>query len=413
VDGSGSSLGSRQRRFLLLLGAPSLGLALAVTTVSSLLPVLLEDISGSALTTALLGIEGAFALLLPPLIGAASDRTRTSIGPRLPFVLAAAPMIVAALVLMPVSGSIAVMVPILIVFYLGYFTYFVPHFALYVDLVPGRLRGRAQGAMNLLREIGLGIALVGGPALLALGRWIPFLTAAVAVAAISAIFVRGLRRRSSAHSAVGAGAVSLRASLPRTWGIIRGSRPVRLVVIANALWETALNALRAFVVLYFTAGLGYSVATTSLVLLLVAASALVASPVAGLLADRYGELRVLRVTTIVYAAGAWIPAFFHSPWTVVIVPPISAAAVIVMTLPFALLIASLPAELSDEGGGEEASVFAISRGIGLLLGPVLGGLAAFAAEDVLTASNGYGAIFLVAAAAIAASAVVIRRLPQP
>lgn len=410
-DEGPSRLGRERLWFLILLGLPSLGLALAVTTVSSLLPVLLESISGGALATALIGIEGIFALLLPPLIGAASDATRSSIGPRLPFVLAATPLIVVALALMPVSGSIAVMALLLVCFYLGYFTYFVPHFALYVDLVPKWLRGRSQGVMNMLREVGLGIALVAGPTLLAADDWIPFVAAATVVAAISTVFVVELRRRSSAHASIGSGTKSVRTSLPRTWGIIRRERTVRRVVIANALWETSLNALRAFVVLYFTVGLGYSAATTSLVLALVALAALIGSPVGGWLADRYGVLPVLRTTTVVYAAGVWIPAFFHSPWAVLVVPPISVAAVIVMTLPFVLLISVLPEELG-EGGGEESSIFAISRGAGLLLGPLLGGLAVFAAHDVLTGSKGYGAVFLVAAAALAASAVVIRRLPE-
>ena len=96
----------------------------------------------------------------------------------------------------------------------------------------------------------------------------------------------------------------------------------------------------------------------------------------------------------------------------VIVPPVAAAAVIVMTLPFALLVSVLPDEIADEAGGEASGIFAISRGIGLLLGPVLGALATFAAADLLSSCYGYGAIFLVAAAAIAASAFVIRRLPE-
>jgi MFS family permease len=97
---------------------------------------------------------------------------------------------------------------------------------------------------------------------------------------------------------------------------------------------------------------------------------------------------------------------------IAIVPPVSIAAVIVMTLPFSLLMSVLPEESGEhEGGGRGSGVFGISRGIGLLLGPLLGALAIYGMQDVLSGTEGYGAIFLIAAAAVGLSALVVRRLP--
>jgi Na+/melibiose symporter-like transporter len=414
-EGSGPlRLGDDRRRLLFLLGTPSLALALAVTTVSSLLPVLLQEISGSALSGSLLAGEGVFALLLPTLLGAWSDRLETRFGRRVPFVLAAAPTMAVALLLMGLTHSLPGAAALLALFYLGYFAYFTPHFALYSDLVKREERGRSQGAMNLLREVGLALALVGGPALLSVGRWVPFAGAAAIVVAVTALFLLGLHRLGPDPGGEDAGDARRRSygsELRETWSVIGRHREVRLAVTANALWETALNALRSFVVLYFTVGLGYSGGTTSLVLLLVAIAALVVSPLAGWLADRYGAVRVLRIASIIYAAGVWPPAFFHSVWLVAIIPPVAAAAVTVMTLPFALLSEALPDEVSDDSGGQASGVFGISRGVGLVLGPLLAGGAVMACQDLLASSKGYGAIFLVAAAAVAGSAFVVRRMP--
>jgi Na+/melibiose symporter-like transporter len=408
-------LGDDRRRLLILLGTPSLALALAVTTVSSLLPVLLQEISGSALSGSLLAGEGVFALLLPPLLGVWSDRLCTSLGPRVPFVLAAAPTIALAMVLMGFVHSLPLAAGLLVLFYLGYFGYFTPHFALYSDLVEDEERGRSQGAMNLLREVGLALALVGGPALLTVGRWVPFAAASAVMVAVTTLFLLGLRRAGAVgprrDAEDGGERRSYRAELRETWALIARHREVRLAVAANALWETALNALRSFVVLYFTVGLGYSGGTTSLVLLLVAIAALFVSPLAGWLADRYGAVRVLRIASVVYAAGVWPPAFFHSVWLVAIIPPVAAAAVTVMTLPFVLLSDALPDEVSDGAGGKASGVFGISRGLGLMLGPLLAGASVMAGQDLLASSKGYGAIFLVAAAAVTASFFVIRRMP--
>ena len=405
-------LSGGDRRFLLTLGLPSLPLALAVTTVSALLPVLLQGLSGTALAGCLLALEGVFALFAPTLLGAWSDRLDTPIGPRLPFVCAAAPMMVVALLLLPLTTSVLAAGLVLVLFYAGYFAYFTPHFALYIDLVDDDKRGRSQGLMNLLREVGLAIGLAGGPALLAIGKVIPFAVAAAFVVAVTAYFVPALERRSDARRPEPERESSFRAQVERTLSILRREREVRLALLANVLWETALNAMRAFVVLYFTVGLGFSGAQTSLVLLIVALAALVVAPISGVLSDRYGDERILRVATIVYAAGVWVPAFFHSPWVLLVIPPVAASAVMVMTLPFSLLMSALPddSEEREASGGGGSALFGISRGFGLLLGPLCGGLAIVACRDLLASSQGYGAVFLVAAVSIALSTLVLRRL---
>jgi Na+/melibiose symporter-like transporter len=405
-------LSRHERRFLLALGLPSLPLAFAVTTVSALLPVILQGISGTALAGALLALEGIFALFAPTLLGAWSDRIDTRLGPRLPFVCFAAPVMVVALLLLPLSGSLFAAAAALVLFYIGYFAYFTPHFALYIDLVDEDEQGRSQGTMNFLREVGLGLGLVGGPALMAIGKGVPFIAAAAVVAGVTVFFVLLLVRRRDVHTPQREGRESsFREQVKRTLEVMRDERDVRLTLIANALWETALNAMRAFVVLYFTVGLGFSGTKTSLVLLIVAVAAIIVAPISGVLSDRYGDERVLRAATLVYAAGVWVPAFFHSPWVLLVIPPVAASAVVVMTLPFSLLMSALPENTGEHGaGGRGSGLFGISRGVGLLLGPLCGGLAIVACRDLLASSQGYGAVFLVAAAAIAASAFVIRRL---
>ena len=73
-EGEGQKLSWPQRRFLALLGAPAMGMALAVTVVSSYLPVLIEQISGPVLVGALIGGEGFFGIFMPTIVGGFSDR---------------------------------------------------------------------------------------------------------------------------------------------------------------------------------------------------------------------------------------------------------------------------------------------------------------------------------------------------
>lgn len=397
-----------ERRLLGGLGMPSLGVALAATIVSSLFPVLARDIAGPAVAGALLALEGVFAMVLPALVGAWSDGSSTRFGRRLPFVLAAGPTMALALLLLPLAGALPAMAGALILFFAGYYIYFTPHFALYLDLVPRRIRGRSQGVQNGLRLVGTGIALVGGTAMLALGEAVPFVVAAAVLLVCTAVLVLTLRGRHEPGPSEEEASNSFAQRLRGSRELLRGHPQLVPLLAANALWETALNVLRAFVVLFFIAGLGRSPEQASLVLAIVAAAAAVAAPIGGWLADRIGELALLRVATAVYAPGVLVPAFVQETWVLAIVPIVTVAAVVVMTLPFSMLMGYV---CGDEHGGA-SGLFAFSRGIGLIAGPAIGGAAIMLLAGPLDDTDGYGAIFIVAAAAVAASIPLLRRLPS-
>ena len=109
-------------RILAILGVPTFALALAITTVSTYLPVLAEDFSDSSIVIGLLiGGEGLIALWLPLVVGSWSDRLRTPLGSRLPFILAATPALVVALALLGFVDSIAAAAVVVAVFFVGYF----------------------------------------------------------------------------------------------------------------------------------------------------------------------------------------------------------------------------------------------------------------------------------------------------
>ncbi|MDQ3627607.1 MAG: MFS transporter [Actinomycetota bacterium] len=145
-----------QRRFLLVLALPAFGLSLAYTLTTTYVPVLLEALSGPVVTGAMVGGEGLLAIFLPLLIGSWSDRLNV----RLPFLLVGALLAVAALVLLPIRpGSLAWVGICLGFFFVAYFVYSVPYYALYPDLVPREMMGRSQGVQGTFRAAALLLAL--------------------------------------------------------------------------------------------------------------------------------------------------------------------------------------------------------------------------------------------------------------
>lgn len=392
-----------QRRLLTLLAMPAFGVALAYTMVTTYLPVLIDRLSGPAVTGILIAGEGLFALFLPIVMGQWSDYLRTRLGGRVPFMFAATALAVPALVVMPLgSGSLIVIGASLTVFFVAYFVYYSPYYALFPDMVPEAMRGRSQGAQGALRSAGMLLALVGGGLLLELWQPLPFLVGAIALAGVTAFFFYGVRDRlgRGEEGAAEQGQTNWAAN----WELVRDNPSIRFWVIANSLWEASLGALRAFVVLYLTRGLGFSLSGVSGALALVGVAALVAAPLSGKLGDRFGHRPVMLAALCVFAVGMLPTLFTTNEYWLVAILPVAFAAVTLMTLPYSVLMGLLP---SEEYHGAGAALFGFSRGLGILIGPLLAGIAVESLKGVelftFAETTGYVAMFPVASALLLAS----------
>lgn len=144
-------------------------------------------------------------------------------------------------------------------------------------------------------------------------------------------------------------------------------------------------------------------------LAVVIAAALVGAPLAGWSADRLGRRRTVGVALAVYAVMA-APALTQSALLLPVVFVAALGGVVVMTLPYALLL-DLVGERGEQGAA--AGLFGVSRGVGLIAGPLLAGLAVTVLEPVFPDTQGYAALFLVAAAALLASLPVLRGIRFP
>ncbi len=401
------SIGRRERRLLVLLGLPSLVLALATTVVTTYLPVHLQTGRASTIMIGLLiGTEGLVALVVPLVAGTWSDRVQSPLGGRLPFLVAGAPVLALSLLLLGVVQGLGASALLLLAFFTAYFICYEPYRALYPDLVPEAIAGRAQSTQALSRGIGTFLALVGGGLLLAEGAALPFVAAAVVSGLGIGAFVVAAARRGEERGRRSE-ACGFRDTARDLWREVRARPDLRAYLYANALWELSLGALKTFVVLYVTLGLGFSIATGSLVIGGVALLLLVVSPVAGTLADRYGKARVMTWALPVYGLGLLVPFLTTSrPAILTAVPVIALGGGFVMTLPYALLIPLM----GDEEHGALTGFYSFSRGVGTAVGPLLAGAAIQLSSGLFSATHGYQATWGVCAAAVLLSIVPLLRL---
>ena len=391
-------------RFVWTLGLGAFGLAFSITTLT-FLPVELGRFTGSGTLIALvLGAEGVFALLLSPVIGPWSDTFHTPLGRRRPFMLVALGPMAFCLVLMPFMPNLWTTTLVVFAFFFAYYVYEPPYRGLYPDLLPPSVYGRAQGFQHVLRGIALGGALVGGGFLLDVWTPAPFLVAAfVTTAACGAVIV--FVREDGGHGRVFRG---FRSYLSTSWSILRAEADVRRFLAANAAWEGTFAAARIFVVLYITRGLHESPRIASLVLATVAGGYVVAAVGSGPIADRVGLGRVIFVASFVYGGGLLAGGFAREwhDWYYGLVFPVAIAGGAVMTQAWGLLFKLMP----PKDRGAISGLATTTKGVGLIVGPLLAGGAIDVSSHYLHKTDGYQVLWPACAVPILAAIPLVARL---
>lgn len=157
------------------------------------------------------------------------------------------------------------------------------------------------------------------------------------------------------------------------------------VLFTATLVNKAGSMVLAFLVLYLTRSLGFSVGTAANVLLLYGAGALLAAPSGGYLSDRLGPIRVMRASLLL--AGAILLVFPLAR---------SLTQVVFLTLALALAAESFrPASLTIFGDlvgpAQRKTAFSVNRlaiNLGMSVGPAAGGFLATVSFRWLFLVNG-------------------------
>jgi MFS family permease len=401
--------GRRHLVWILALGA--FGLAFSISTTAAYLPPLLTRFTDSrTLIAAIVASEGLFALSVPLVIGPWCDTFLTPMGRRRPFMLAALPALGFCLALMAFMPNIWTTGLIVAAFYWAYYIYEPPYRGLYPDLLDESVYGRSQSVQHIMRGAAIGVALVGGGFLLHYWRPGPFLLAAVVTTASCGAVVL-LVDEDGGHQRVFKGFL---AYIRMSWEIFRGEPQVRMFLTANVAWEATFAAMRTWVVLYITKGLGQSIATSSAVLATVAVGYVIAAIAAGPLGDRFGLARTILVASCVYGGGLLVAGLAQQwhDWYYGLILPVAMAGGTVMTLSWALLFKLMP----REHRGAISGIATTTKGWGLLLGPLVAGVLIDQLAPYLNATDGYQVLWVVCAIPVLAAIPIVAsllRLEEP
>jgi maltose/moltooligosaccharide transporter len=203
-------------------------------------------------------LDNIAALLIQPPVGAWSDRLRTPIGRRMPFILIGAPVGAIAFGLIPLAMALPLFVACTSTLLLSMAFWRTPVVALMPDITPSKYRSQANGIINFMGGVGAIVSFLGGAALYEMNIAFPFWLGSglVIVASLLVfIFIREPKVYKSDTDTPKPGLIeSLRVILADK------ERSALRILLAIFFWFISYNAIEAFFTLYAVNHLGTSAA---------------------------------------------------------------------------------------------------------------------------------------------------------
>jgi maltose/moltooligosaccharide transporter len=233
---------------IFLLGFGFFGVSVIWSVYNAFVPLFLEKTYG--MSPALIGffmtLDNIAALLIQPSVGAWSDRLRTPLGRRIPFILIGAPIGAVVFGLIPVVQILPLFVACTTTLLISMAFWRTPVVALMPDITPSQNRSQANGIINFMGGIGAIIAFLVGSNLYEMNPAFPFWMGSglVIIAALLVfIFIKEPKNYEESEAQP-----SMLASLKEV--IQDPDKSALRLFLAIFAWFVGYNAIEAFFTLY-------------------------------------------------------------------------------------------------------------------------------------------------------------------
>ncbi len=241
---------------IFLLGFGFFGVSVIWSVYNAFVPLFLANKFG--LQPAMIGffmtLDNIAALFIQPPVGAWSDRLRTPIGRRMPFILIGAPIGALAFGFIPIASILPLFVACTSTLLLSMAFWRTPVVALMPDVTPSQFRSQANGIINFMGGVGTIIASLAGSTLYEINIAFPFWMGSVLVvlaAALVFIFIKEPKEYEKEDVKP-----DMFASLRELFQ--EKDKSGLRILLAIFFWFLAYTGIEAFLTLYATKRLGIS-----------------------------------------------------------------------------------------------------------------------------------------------------------
>ena len=352
-------------------------------------------------------LDNIAALLIQPPIGAWSDRLRTPIGRRMPFILIGAPVGAIAFGFIPVAAILPLFVTCTSTLLLSMAFWRTPAIALMPDITPSQYRSQANGIINLMGGVGFIVATLVGANLYEMNKSYPFWMGAVLViiaALLVFIFIKEPKEYAQNEKVPNILESLVEVATDKDKSTLR-------LLFAIFFWFLGYTAIEALFSLYGISHLGISESNAGRLMGDLSFLFVIFAIPAGIIGSRFGRRRTI-ITGIFLLSLVFIVFFFLSPATLLkplfnlpllgIVPSEGASAVLVVMgalmmvggIGWSLInINSLPMVVDMTGAsrlGTFTGLYYLFSTLSAIVGPNLFGLV------VTGTGNNYNSMMIVA-----------------
>ncbi len=284
---------------LFLIGFGFFGTSVLWSLYNTYVPILLEQkfFLDSAQIGFFMSLDNIAALFIQPPVGAWSDRLRTKLGRRLPFILIGAPISAVAFGLVPLASSLPLFVACTVTTILAMAFWRTPVVALMPDVTPSRLRSQANGIINFMGGLGLVLGTSIGAMLVKQNQALPFWFGSLLVL-IAALLVLVFVREPKVYED------NPNVEKPDLWKSLKDlftskyNGAIR-IFLAIFFWFIAYNAIEAFLSLYGINHLGLDQSGAGKLITSVGFSFLLFAIPAGFIGAKLGRKRTIGIGLLI------------------------------------------------------------------------------------------------------------------
>ncbi len=287
----------------------------------------------AATTGLIMGLDNLAAIFILPLIGVWSDRVRTPIGRRYPFIVTAAPIAAVAFLLLPfavrlidpaASGSVAANTGPFVLFIvaaglmlLAMAVLRTPVISLMPDLTPSPLRSKANGVINFMGGVGFIVATFGLARLFNIEQILPFIGGAVVL--LVAVFLLFATVREPKPDELEAAAHELSEeeqalSGLKGWNVVPAEQRGSLIFLLLAIfsWFVAYDGVGTFFTSYAVNVLGVSEGFAPTLFGIAGLTFILFAIPAGFVGERLGRRRTISLGLAIFAVMLVVGYFLGS-----------------------------------------------------------------------------------------------------
>jgi maltose/moltooligosaccharide transporter len=398
-----------------LLGFGFLGVSIIWSLYNAYVPIFLKDQFGlsSSVIGVIMTIDNVFAILLLPFLGALSDRTRSPLGRRRPYILGGSILAAVFFVLVPMAmGSqlLWAMMLAIILMNLSMAVFRSPVIALMPDITPSRFRSQANGIINFMGGLGAILVYFGGKPLYDKSVALPFYVGGALMlgACLAVVFfireqplpelaasapARGKTRGKTARRTALSLADSAKELGANLKDVFVGEKSLLFILLAILFWFVGFNALETFFTSYAKFHLGIKESNGALILGFFSVTFMVTAIASGYIGGRLGRRNTIRVGLVVVLVVMIAALFIKGMWPLVAVFVVGGfgwALVNVNSLPMVVDMTTI-----EKVGGYTGLYYFFSQAANIIAPPSAGALIdAFGYPSLMVFS---AAMFLVSA----------------